>query len=275
MAGLLAWALMTGVVHGASQDDAAQRSALAYAVWAEQVLAAPPAGIEYLPALEERIAERVSKERREHDVSTLRLDPGLRRAARAHAVDMLLRGYTGHVGPAGRSAAERVGILDRRFIGSTGENLAENVGIPAQAAAAQVGPMAMKLVGGFLESAEHRENLLHPDYTDHGIGAATQGDRLIVVHVFGARRAALAQDMPLQLAEGGELPLAFAEGEGLSTPAQYGFARAGQPKGEVVPLDVALNEVAVEPGTYQLQFFLPTDQSDRFLVADGPIVVVQ
>jgi hypothetical protein len=114
--------------------------------------------------------------------------------------------------------------------------------------------MALKLVSGFLESPDHRENLLNPDYTDHGIGAAAAGDRLIVVHVFGARRGALEQDLPLQVSQGAELPLAFEEGEGLSTPVKYGFARLGQPTAEVVPLDVALSEVVVEPGAYQLQF---------------------
>ena len=279
IAGLIAWLLTSGVVAGASdgfaQADAAQRSALDYATWAEQVLSSPPAGIEFLAGLEDRLAERVSEQRREHDLSALRRDPGLQRAARAHAVDMLERGYTGHVGPDGRSATERVGILDRRFIGATGENLAEHVGVPARAVAQQVGPMALQLISGFLDSAEHRKNLLNADYAHHGIGAAAADDRLIVVHVFGARRAALAQDLPLEVAEGAELPLAFEEGEGLSTPAKYGFGRPGQSSGEVVPLDVAVGEVAVEPGTYQLEFFLPTDRSDRFLVAHGPIVVVQ
>ena len=276
VAALIAALLISGdASHGFAQSEAAQRSALEYAQWAEQALAAPPAGVELLPALEDRLAERANEQRREHELDPLRREPGLQRAARAHAIDMLQRDYTGHVGPAGRAAAERVGILDRRFIGATGENLAEHVGIPANAIAEQVGPMALQLISGFLDSAEHRKNLLEPDYTDHGIGAAAAKDRLIVVHVFGDRRAALAQDLPLQVAEGAELPLAFQQGERLSTPAKYGFARPGQPSGEVVPLDVELTEVAVEPGTYQLEFFLPTDANDRFLVANGPILVVK
>ena len=95
------------------------------------------------------------------------------------------------------------------------------------------------------------------------------------MHVFGARRAALRQDLPLQVRQGAKLPLAFEEGAGLSTPAKYAFARPGQRAGEVVPLEVALNEVALEPGTYQLQFFLSTGQSNRFAVVPGPILVVE
>ena len=279
VAGLIAGLALGGAVLGADQgsdrDDATGRSALEYAQWAEQVLASPPAGMQFLPTLEDRLAERIGVARREHDLGALRRAAGLQRAARAHAIDMLQRDYTGHIGPAGRSAAERVGILDRRFIGLTGENLAENVGLPAAAVADQVGPMAFKLVSGFLDSSGHRKNLLNPDYTRHGIGAAVEGDRLVVVHVFGDRHAALAQDLQLQVAQGAELPLAFEQNESLSTPAKYAFGRPGEPTGEVVPLDVELTEVAVEPGTYQLRFFLPTEQSNRFAVVNGPILVVQ
>jgi uncharacterized protein YkwD len=275
VAALMIGAAVPGASQGSDQDDAAARSVLEYANWAEQVLAAPPAGIQLLPALEDRLAERVSKTRRDHDLGALDRAPGLRRAARAHAVDMLQRDYTGHIGPDGRSVTERGGILDRRFIGLTGENLAEHVGIPARAVADQLAPMALQLVSGFLDSPDHRQNLLNPDYTHNGIGAAAEGDRLIVVHVFGGRRALLQQDLPLQVRQGAKLPLAFEQGEGLSTPVKYGFAPLGQPTGESVPLDVSLNEVAVDPGAYQLQFFLPTEQSNRFAVVPGPILVVQ
>ena len=172
VAGLAAGLLTSAAVAGASQGEDAQRSVLEYSRWAEQALAAPPGDVEFLPALEDRLAERVDERRREGDLSPLSRDPGLQRAARAHAIDMLQRDYTGHIGPEGRSATERVGILHRRFIGSTGENLAEHVGIPASAVAEQVGPMAAQLTRGFLDSPEHRKNLLGPDYTDHGIGAA-------------------------------------------------------------------------------------------------------
>jgi uncharacterized protein YkwD len=276
---LIVAVVISGVGRAASQSsdpaDGAQRSVLEYAGWAEQVLASPPAGVQFLPALEDRLAERVGKARDEHAQEALRRDAGLQRAARAHAVDMLERDYTGHIGPDGRSAIERVGILDRRFIGLVGENLAEQVGFPADAVAEQAGPTALRLVSGFRGSPEHRKNLLDPDYTDQGIGAAAAGDRLMVVHVFGARRAALRQDLPLQVRQGAKLPLAFEEGAGLSTPAKYAFARPGQRAGEVVPLEVALNEVALEPGTYQLKFFLSTGQSNRFAVVPGPILVVE
>jgi len=275
IAGILVGLLAGDGAQGTSQDaDPGRRSVLEYAEWARQVVASPPAPISLLPALEDGLARRAGDQRREHDLPAMHPDPDLQRAARAHAIEMLERGYLGHTSPDGRSVADRVGILHRRFIGATGENLAEYTGLPHQAAD-QTGSLALKLMSGFLESPEHRENLLNPDYTHHGVGAAGQGEQLVVVHVFGAWRAALQRDLPLELPEGAELPLAFEQGEGLSAPAKYGFGRAGQPSVEIVPLDVAQNKVAVEPGTYQLQFFLPTDQPDRYEVANGPAIIVQ
>ena len=275
IAGILVGLLAGTGAHGTSQDaDPGRRSVPEYAEWARQVVASPPAGISLVPALEDELAGRVGEQRREHDLPTMQPDPDLQLAARAHAIEMLERGYLGHVSPDGHTVAGRVGILHRRFIGSTGENLAEHTGLAHQAAD-QTGPLALKLMSGFLESPEHRENLLDPDFTHHGVGAAGQGERVVVVHVFGARRAALQRDLPLQVPEGAELPLAFGQGQGLSAPEKYGFGRAGQRSAETMPLDVALNEVAVGPGTDQLQFFLPTEHPDRYEVANGPAIIVQ
>lgn len=270
--GLVASSGAEAIAQGAGSE---RRSVPAYAEWASRVVASPPEGISLLPALEDRLAERAADQRREHDRPPLQRDADLQRAARAHAIDMLERDYVGHFGPEGRSVADRVGILHRRFIGTAGENLAEHTGLPQRAAAEQTGPLALKLMSGFLESPEHRKNLLNPDYTHEGIGAAGEGERLVVVHVFGARLAVLQRDLPLRTLQGAELPLAFQEGEALRTPTKYGFARPGQPLAEVVPLDVAIREVAVAPGTYRLTFFLPVDQSDGFLVAPGPILLVR
>ena len=48
---------------------------------------------------------------------------------------------------------------------------------------------------------------------------------------------------------GAELPLSF-QGDGLSTRAHYGLAHPDQPTEEMLILDVPLDEVAVELGTY-------------------------
>jgi uncharacterized protein YkwD len=259
-------------VLAAQPDDHA--SPLGYARWAEQVLKDPPDGIRFADWLSQRMLE-ITNERRGEAASPLRPleeDSGLGRTARAHAVDLLQHGYLDHLDPHGRSASERVGILDRRFVGTVGENLAEHVGTQAEMLPE---PLARRIMDGWMGSSGHRHNLLSPDYTHQGIGAALQGDRLVVVQVFGDRRAALEEPLPITVKAGHELPLMVSrESEG-PAPEKYGFARPGQAAAEVVARDLSSKEVAVDPGTYRIEFFIPTGQSDTFAVADGPIVVVE
>jgi len=205
----------------------------------------------------------------------LQADPGLARVARAHALDMLERGYIGHVGPDGRDVGERVGILYRRFIGGAGENLAEQEGIDVARLADQTGPLAAKLMDGWMSSPGHRRNILEPDYTHMGLAAAGRGDRLLVVQVFGRRAALLAKPIPLEVEKGARLPLEVEPGSTAQAPQKFAFAPPGTATDELVTLDLSSNEVVVEPGQYRLEFFLPTGREGYFSVADGPLLVVR
>jgi uncharacterized protein YkwD len=272
-------ALVIGVVAGMPavlQAGGPPDTIAGYAAWAEEVVREPPAGIELLPALEERLAGQVGERRGEEaaDLGPLEEDPRLADAARAHAVDMLVRDYVDHVDPAGRSAHDRVGILHRRLVGTTAENLAEHTGLSLAQLEDQLGPLAIRLVDGFMESPGHRDNLLSPEHTRHGLGAAVQDDRLVVVHVFAAPSTLLREPVPLRVRPGEPLPLDFAEG--YEAPAQYGYAPHGRPAADIVPLEITANEVAVDPGAYRLVFLIPSEESPRlFAVAEGPVILVE
>jgi uncharacterized protein YkwD len=101
-----------------------------YAEAAQAAIAHPPGGVRFLKDLEQRLIELAAERRRAAGVPPLQPDPGLRTAARAHALDMLERGYFDHVTPDGQDVGDRIAILDRRFIGTTGENLTQEKGIP-------------------------------------------------------------------------------------------------------------------------------------------------
>ena len=58
-------------------------------------------------------------------------------------------------------------------------------------------------------------------------------------------------------------------------PAQYAYARPGQPAQELITLDLSIADVSVEPGTYLLEFLFPSGQPGRFEVAAGPAIFVQ
>ena len=168
-------------------------------------------------------------------------------------------------------AGERVAILHRRFIGGSGENLAEHLGIPIDQLAAQTGPLAQKLVDGWLASAGHRRNLLEPVYSHFGLAAAGRGDRLVVVHVFGQRRALLAEPLDLEVPQGARLDLSIAAGD---TPQQFAFAPPGTPPEALVTLEPSSSEVSVAPGEYRLKFFFPAEREGYFQIVDGPLLVV-
>ena len=268
---LAALALATSLALPAA---AGLESAVGYAEWAKAAVASPPEGARFLEELEERLAELTAVARREQaaDAAPLEADPGLALAARAHALDMLERGFVDHVDPDGRAVGERVAILHRRFIGGSGENLAEHLGIPIDQLAAQTGPLARKLVDGWLASAGHRKNLLEPAYTHFGLAAAGRGDRLVVVHVFGQRRALLAEPLALEVQQGARLDLTIAAGD---TPQQFAYAPPGTPAEALVTLEPSSSEVSVAPGEYRLKFFFPAERAGYFQIVDGPLLVVR
>jgi uncharacterized protein YkwD len=251
-------------------------TATGYAEWAEAAIASPPSGTRFLAELEQQLIELTNRRREdEGGVPRLQPDPGLERAARAHALDMLERAYMNHVGPDGQDVGARVAILDRRFIGGTGENLAEHDGIEVAALADQAGPLATKIVDGWMASPGHWRNLLEPEYSHQGLAAAGMGDRLVIVQVFGRRSARLAAPLPLAVERGARLPLALETDDEMPMPQKFAFAPPGTAAEELVTLDLTSDEAVVAPGEYRLKFFIPTEREGYFAIADGPLVVVR
>jgi uncharacterized protein YkwD len=258
--------------------DEADRSTLeGYATWAHGVLEALPEGVQLLEPLAQQLAELTAERRREADADLrpLEADPELLPAARAHALDMLERGYADHVTPDGLEAGDRAALLHRRLVGSVGENLADLQGLSAEQLEPQLGPVAAKIADGWMQSPGHRDNILDPGYTHQAIAAAAEGEVVVVVQLFAARRALLAEPMPLRVGQDETLPLAFEEGQGLEVPEQYAYARPGQPAQDLIALDLSIAEVSVEPGTYLLKFLFPSGQAGRFEVAAGPAIFVR
>jgi uncharacterized protein YkwD/uncharacterized membrane protein required for colicin V production len=101
----------------------------------------------------------INKDRSERGLSELIMDDLLREVARDHSIDMLRRGYFSHVDPEGRTLFDRLvsgGVL---FI-LAGENLA-------------FAPTVSIAHQGLMDSPGHRENILNPQFSRIGIGAAS------------------------------------------------------------------------------------------------------
>jgi len=103
----------------------------------------------------------VNEERTREGLPELVIDETLRDVAREYSVDMLQRGYMGHIDLEGNTPFDRMRDGGVSFI-TAGENLA----------LAQTVSIAHK---GLMDSPGHRANILSPHYRRVGIGAAQGG----------------------------------------------------------------------------------------------------
>ncbi|MCH0539705.1 sigma-70 family RNA polymerase sigma factor [Streptomyces sp. MUM 203J] len=115
------------------------------------------------PGVEQRLTELVNARRAEAGCGPLRLDPRLTAAARAHAQDMLARGYFDHASPEGQHADARMEAAGYDA-GAWAENLHQG---PQDAAV---------VVDDWMDGAGHQDNMLGCGYRDTGV-AAVPGPR--------------------------------------------------------------------------------------------------
>lgn len=109
------------------------------------------------------IAAGVNANRRARGLPALQYNPTLGQAAMTHACDMAVRGFFSHSGSDGSTVRHRV-----RAQGYRDCMVAENLG--------QGYPTAGQIISGWMNSADHRSNMLHPQAREMGIGV-TQGAR--------------------------------------------------------------------------------------------------
>ena len=112
---------------------------------------------------EARMLELLTQERVRAGLQPLIRDPAIDAVARAHAVDMLQRGYFAHESPEGRTPFDRMRQGNIPFV-AAGENLA-------------LAPTVALAHQGLMDSPGHRANILHPSFRRVGIGAARADGR--------------------------------------------------------------------------------------------------
>jgi len=160
------------------------------AVPASAALASPRQPSVSLSSLEQGVLSDINALRASHHLPTLRLSPALTDAARAHSEEMETDGYFAHSSNDGMAFWKRI----QRFYSSTkwhywsvGENLLWS--------SPSVDPQgAMTL---WLNSPEHKKNMLDPHWREIGISAVHEPDApgvynglevTIVTTDFGVRR---------------------------------------------------------------------------------------
>ena len=106
----------------------------------------------------------INVQRHSHGLPTVRLNPRLSQAARAHSRDMVRRRYFSHTTPEGLSFADRIrgtGYLRASRQWFVGENLAWGW---------RGRDSARRIVRAWMHSPPHREVMLNPAYREVGIG---------------------------------------------------------------------------------------------------------
>jgi len=114
-------------------------------------------------AAETQMLSLLNEERTRRGLGTLARDAAIDGVAREHAADMLRRGYFAHDTPEGDTPFARLRAAGVRF-SVAGENLA-------------LAPTVTLAHQGLMESPGHRANILRPEYTRVGIGAAVADGR--------------------------------------------------------------------------------------------------
>jgi len=138
------------------------------------------ARVSYLYELERKIYRLTNEARRKHGLSSLTWETSLRDVARAHSVDMLRKNYFSHMSPDGRSPHDRIRSGYPFALSSTGENIWMGTGHDP----GETNRLAHIIVNNWMSSAGHRQNLLNPEFTDIGVGVASQGKNVRVTQVF-------------------------------------------------------------------------------------------
>lgn len=113
------------------------------------------------PKTEAAMLRLVNEERAKLGLDALVADTSLRNVARAHARDMLARGYFSHYTPEGDDPFDRIQDAGIVYL-TAGENLA-------------FAPTLELAHIGLMNSPKHRDNILYPDFGKLGVGVIDAG----------------------------------------------------------------------------------------------------
>ncbi|SFH39364.1 Uncharacterized conserved protein YkwD, contains CAP (CSP/antigen 5/PR1) domain [Palleronia marisminoris] len=133
-----------------------------------------------LDALRQRALELVNTSRSEAGLPELSLGPILNEAAQSHAVDMVERDYYAHVGPDGQTPADRFLAAGGSQWALSGENIAMCSGCMPPPDIERIEAFHE----GWMQSPEHRENILTGGFDRFGFGVAGEADEIYAVQTF-------------------------------------------------------------------------------------------
>jgi uncharacterized protein YkwD len=142
-----------------------------------------------VPDLEQWVHELINAQRKANDLPALEWDDKLSTLARAHSEDMAKRHYFEHVNPEGLTPMKRAEAAGYNECQLMGENIYQNnlysrVIDKLKRKATErsydwnsMEKISSTTVKGWMDSQDHRQNILDKNYSSEGIGVAiAEGD---------------------------------------------------------------------------------------------------
>lgn len=139
--------------------------------------------------IEQKVHNLVNIEREKAGLPALSYDTDLAKVARAYSEDQDARNFYGHINPEGIKVTERAkdeGYTCRKNDEeyTLGENIARNTLVSQWQGGEKSGPkewrssdnIASWVVNGWMNSPEHRDNILYANYVKEGIGIASYSE---------------------------------------------------------------------------------------------------
>ncbi|MEM8485466.1 MAG: CAP domain-containing protein [Bacteroidota bacterium] len=155
-----------------------------------------------IEALERQVRDMVNAERDKQKIAPLKSKTQLVSLSRAHSADMAIRDYVAHINPEGHSPTDRARIAkfeckSKGYNGLFPTGIGENIFMSylySQYKSVTINgveertydwksadALASEIVGNWMQSQGHRENILRKDYLYGGIGIATNLNHQIFV----------------------------------------------------------------------------------------------
>ena len=130
-------------------------------------------GVQIMPGLAAKVVSLTNSARSRHGCGALRVDSGLSSSARTHSLEMAQTGQLAHTSPDGSSPWDRMERAGYRW--GAAENIGAGYSTPEEA------------VRGWLDSPDHRKNILDCGLKAIGVGVASGPDGPWWTQDFGTR----------------------------------------------------------------------------------------
>lgn len=138
-------------------------------------------------SVEQRIHEIVNEERADRGISEVDYDEDIREISRYKSNQMITEDYIAHTSPSGETVVDRFEMFEYNRCVMVGENLAQtyydtnvNTNYDGSKIYLTEEELAQGVVNQFIESPDHKENLLNDDWDLQGIGFDIDDNKVYV-----------------------------------------------------------------------------------------------